>query len=258
LFGKSFCGNAFEFIAHCDQLRHSTPVSFVAGVWKLFTPPLVNLDCLCAFLVSCRLAHLNRHTFGYFILIAMFANFTCILLGLAISAFAPNMEAAAAMGPPFVIIGIMFGGFYIRIDSLPIILNWVPFISLFQWTFRGLATNEFQGMTFTCDSTDVSKCMTTGEQVLTTLAFNGHSTSYAMFGLAMLMLCYLAALYFILLFSSGSYTPLGFIGSQFSRYLTTMKDKPDTNKSAVVVSAAECGVELVAIPEENSSAPASS
>jgi hypothetical protein len=45
-------------------------------------------------------------------------------------------EAANAVGPPFMIIGILFAGFYIKISSLPIVANWVPYFSLFRWTFE--------------------------------------------------------------------------------------------------------------------------
>lgn len=162
---------------------------------------------------------MNYDTFGYFILICLFANFTCILLGLAISAFVPTIEAANALGPPFMIIGIIFGGFYIRVDSLPLILEWIPYISLFQWSYRALITNEFDGLDFTCDSDDKTKCILTGEDVLYTLDFQGHTTSYGVFGLAMLMLVYLVALYLILEFSKFKFIPLGFVGKKYGSYI---------------------------------------
>lgn len=168
--------------------------------------------------VSCRVSRLvglNPDTFGFYILISLFINFVIILLGLAISAFAPNADAAAAMGPPFLIIGILFGGFYISIDSLPIVLNWIPYISVFQWGFRGLCVNEFKGMTFECDSLDPNECMTTGEEVLEGLDFADHTLSYAMFGLGMLGLCYLAGLYIILVLNQPKFLRLGHIGRHF-------------------------------------------
>ena len=47
-----------------------------------------------------------------------------------------NAEAANALGPPLMIIGILFAGFYIKISSLPIVANWVPYFSFFHWTFQ--------------------------------------------------------------------------------------------------------------------------
>ncbi len=165
---------------------------------------------------------MNFDTFGYFILICLFANFTCILLGLAISAFTPTVEGANALGPSFMIIGIIFGGFYIRVDSLPLILEWIPYISLFQWSYRSLITNEFKGLEFTCGSVDTSKCILTGEEVLYTLDFQGHSTAYGMFGLGMLMLVYLFGLYLILELSRFRYIGTGFTGKKYTSHVQTI------------------------------------
>lgn len=164
---------------------------------------------------------LNPDTFGEFILICLFINFAVILLGLAISAFAPNADAAAAMGPPFLIIGILFGGFYVKIDTLPIVLNWIPYISVFQWGFRGLCVNEFAGETFSCD-TSPDQCMTKGEEVLRALDFDGHTVNYAMFGLGMLMLCYLAGLYILLVLNEAKFLKLGHVGSSCQVLTGTM------------------------------------
>lgn len=158
---------------------------------------------------------MNNDTYGLFILIQMMTNFVAIILGLAISAIAPSVEAASSIGPSFIIIGILFGGFYISVDSLPIVLNWIPYISIFQWAFRALATNEFQGIKFTCNSADPSQCIATGEEALATLDYSGHSTSYAVFGLGMLMLVYIFVLYLILLFSTFKFSPLGHAGSTY-------------------------------------------
>lgn len=157
---------------------------------------------------------LNPDTFGYYILISLFINLTIIVLGLAISAFAPNADAAAALGPPFLIIGVLFGGFYVKVDTLPIVLNWIPFISLFQWGFRGLCINEFAGETFSCDISP-DQCTLTGEEVLRSLDFHNHTIEYAMFGLGMLLLCYLCGLYVLLLINEQRFLRLGHVGARY-------------------------------------------
>ena len=183
-----------------------------------------------------RLIEMNADTFGYFILILMMTNFVAIILGLIISACAPTVEAANALGPPFIIIGILFGGFYISVDSLPIILNWIPYISLFQWAFRALATNEFKGLKFECDSVDPTQCIATGDEALAALDYSGHTTSYAIFGLGMLMLVYIAALYLILAFSTYKYCPLGHVGSAYKAKANSATSSNVTNASEKVPS----------------------
>jgi ABC-type multidrug transport system ATPase subunit/ABC-type multidrug transport system permease subunit len=194
--------NSYSILAYC--------------VAKIFVEAPLNLASVLMYcLIVHPLANLNPNSYGYFILICLFANFTVTLLGLSISSFAPNAAAADAMGPPFLIIGILFGGFYIKISSLPVILDWIPWISVFQWTFRGLCTNEFKGLHFTCDASSIDQCTLTGEEALKQLDFDGHTTSYAMFGLGMLMLCYLGGLYLLLVLNDQRYLRLGHVGHRF-------------------------------------------
>jgi hypothetical protein len=37
----------------------------------------------------------------------------------------PNVEAANALGPPILILLVLFGGFYINVGSLPLGSKWV-------------------------------------------------------------------------------------------------------------------------------------
>ena len=113
----------------------------------LNTLPALVYSCIVYWLVGLRPAG-----FGYFILIVMFEAIIAISLGLGISAAAPSVEFANAFGPILMIIGILFGGYYIDIGSLPIVANWIPYFSMFRWTFEALCVNEYTGLTFTCDS----------------------------------------------------------------------------------------------------------
>lgn len=164
-----------------------------------------------------RLAGMNPHTMGQFIVICMFVNSVGVVLGLAISSFAPNIDAANAIGPVFVIIGVLFGGFYIKISSLPIILNLIPYLSLFRWGFQALTINEFTGRTYNCD-TNPSLCLTTGEEVLQTLSYDGYSVRYPLFGLGMILVAYFVGLYVLLLMNKLRYAPLGHIGSFYMKH----------------------------------------
>ena len=127
---------------------------------------------------------------------------------------------------PFLIFGGLFGGFYIKIDSLPIILNWIPYISAFRWSFQALCINEFTGQSFSCDLTPTSQCLYTGEEVLKTMGFDGHTTNYAVFGLGMLWVAYLVWVYLLLEFNRFSFLPLGYTGWKYKAYA-----QPDTQPS---------------------------
>lgn len=41
---------------------------------------------------------------------------------------------------------IVFGGFYINVESLPVAIQWLPYLSILRWSFSGMAINEFRGL----------------------------------------------------------------------------------------------------------------
>lgn len=177
----------------------------------LNTVPSIWFSCIVYWMVG-----LNPHRFGYFILILMLEAITCISLGLAISAFMPTIEASLAFGPPMVIIALLFGGFYINISSLPIVANWIPYMSFLKWAFEALCINEFTGEHFTCkydaNGTPIGSCIKTGEQVLTALSFTDETINDACFGLGMVCLGFTVSALVFLHRSKGSFLNLGHVG----------------------------------------------
>jgi len=60
--------------------------------------------------------------------------------------------------------------------------------ALRRWSFMGLAVNEFEGTTFSCeDFEEGDGCITSGEEVLRNLSFNNGSTQKACLGLLALI-----------------------------------------------------------------------
>ncbi|GMI03669.1 hypothetical protein TrVE_jg3568 [Triparma verrucosa] len=110
--------------------------------------------------------------FCVFLVLLTLVGFCAIALGMAIAATAPDVEAATAFGPIVVVLMILFGGFYINIESLPVWLRWVQYLSLMRFAFEGLCVNEFKDLVFSCDDVDVGgACVETGQDVLNRLSF---------------------------------------------------------------------------------------
>jgi ABC-type multidrug transport system permease subunit len=61
---------------------------------------------------------------------------TSMAIGFLISALSPTVFIANAIGAPVLIIFLLFGGFYINTDSLPVGSQWVPYISFIKWGFQ--------------------------------------------------------------------------------------------------------------------------
>lgn len=193
--------NAYDTLSYfAAKYFVELPLNSVPSIWYA---------CIIYWMVG-----LNPHRFGYFILILMLESVTCVSLGLAISALMPNVEAALAMGPPLIIIALIFGGFYINISSLPIVANWIPYLSFLKWSFEALCINEFKGETFECTHGPPGYCITSGDQVLENLTFGGGRTANnACFGLGMVMLGFTTSALFFLHRSKISYIALGHVGA---------------------------------------------
>lgn len=177
------------------------------------------------------LANLNPHTFGPFLGILLLHSLAALSLGLLVSALSPTVEVANVVGPPVIIVLILFSGYYINIGSLPIVANLVPYISFIKWTFEAFNVNEFVGETFSCQGT--GGCYRTGEQVLQHLTFGGQTNpNHAVFGLSMCFIGLLVVAYLSLEFSRISYLPLGHEGRKFKAYFKY--DSPRKNPDAEV------------------------
>ena len=99
--------------------------------------------------------------------------------------------------------------------GLPIVANWLPYLSYFRWGYQALTINEYQGLHFTCD-TPGGACLSTGAQVLSYLSFANHTVSYACFGLGMVLLGFLAWGYYNLFVIRLRFTSLGFTGPKYA------------------------------------------
>ncbi len=174
---------------------------------------------------------MNPNTMGQFVGICILMNCVSVALGLAISSYASSMEVAGSMGPTFIIIGILFGGFYIDVNSVPIVLNGITYLSVFRWAFQALCINEFEGRTYSCD-TSPNLCLLTGEEVLQTLGFDSYPIGIPILSLFMLLIGFLASMYMFLRINRVRYTPLGHVGKKFSKSIdlpdrpTESQDKP--------------------------------
>jgi ABC-type transport system involved in multi-copper enzyme maturation permease subunit len=109
--------------------------------------------------------------------------FVGISLGMLISALIRNVEMAPRVAPAFVILFLMFSGFFLNDESVPVYMIWLKHISFIRYTFQGLVVNEFKGAEFPegCEFTNTTtmsgevagpppRCAT-GDDVLDQLSF---------------------------------------------------------------------------------------
>ena len=110
--------------------------------------------------------------FLWFLLITVLTNFSSIGLGFLCGCAAPSVEAATTIGQTLVALMILFSGFFIHVDSLPVWLRWITYISTIRWSFMAFMINEFKGETgFVCDE-GYAGCIEKGNTVLQKFAFD--------------------------------------------------------------------------------------
>ena len=126
--------------------------------------------------------------FGLFLLQIVLLSNSSQALGLIVSALAPNAAVAGALGPFFTIVLLLFGGFYINAESIPVGARWIQYLSHIRYSFVGLCLNEFSGQDgYECDLicaepgggegeclrevVNTAGCLQTGEEILSRLSF---------------------------------------------------------------------------------------
>ena len=94
-------------------------------------------------------------------------SFCASAMGLAISSVAPSTEAAIAMGPGIMVLFIVFGGYYVNVETVPLCFRWINKCSLIREGFQCLCCNEFTGLKFTPGPT--------GEKAVENLGFDAEN-----------------------------------------------------------------------------------
>eukprot|EP00963_Diacronema_lutheri_P006163 scaffold524_cov357-Pavlova_lutheri.AAC.4 len=123
-----------------------------------------------------------------FIGVALLLALTCQAFASVVSVLVPTQAAAFALAPAVSVILILFGGFYINQDTVPVGARWVKYISAFYYGFYALMINEMEGQQFGCptvclETNDAGECVReqepdpdctiTGQSVLGDFGFTG-------------------------------------------------------------------------------------
>eukprot|EP00924_Labyrinthula_sp_SR-Ha-C_P013192 augustus_masked-scaffold_12-processed-gene-12.80-mRNA-1 protein AED:0.23 eAED:0.23 QI:0/-1/0/1/-1/1/1/0/1211 len=88
----------------------------------------------------------------------------------------PDLRQAALINMTLLSLGVLFNGFIIQLQDIPIALSWVPFVMLSFWGFVGLLGTLFRDFSFPCgvdDDLTILQCSReTGDVFLTDLDYD--------------------------------------------------------------------------------------
>nr|XP_039263394.1 protein white-like [Styela clava] len=89
---------------------------------------------------------------------------TCVSFGYLISCMSPTVTVALAIGPPLIMPLLLFGGFFLSADSIPVYFVWLKYLSWFLYTNEMLTINQWQNVgNLTCPSTGENSTSCTQE-----------------------------------------------------------------------------------------------
>ena len=84
---------------------------------------------------------------GSFVLFWLVYYFTLgngVVLAYLVSAISPNMEAANAILPTYVVTLLFFAGWLIRRDDIPAYWSWYYYVDLMRYSFGALMINQWE------------------------------------------------------------------------------------------------------------------
>jgi hypothetical protein len=87
-----------------------------------------------------------------------------------VSCIAGTTDIALAIAPTLVIPLLLFGGFFLSNEDVPVYFDWMRYISWFMYGNEALSINQWVGVTF--NDTVCPNEICTGEAILTQFEFN--------------------------------------------------------------------------------------
>ena len=121
-------------------------------------------------------------SFFFYLLLSLTTVFTGQSLGLLVSIAVPDLALANCISFVFVLMIMLFGGFYVNVDRIPDWIAWIRYVSYMYWAFSGMVINEYGGRVLPCGSaasdSDYGGCPFNGDQVVAAMGFDAGNTVF--------------------------------------------------------------------------------
>eukprot|EP00929_Paragymnodinium_shiwhaense_P048241 TRINITY_DN24414_c0_g1_i1.p1 TRINITY_DN24414_c0_g1~~TRINITY_DN24414_c0_g1_i1.p1 ORF type:complete len:663 (+),score=98.59 TRINITY_DN24414_c0_g1_i1:38-2026(+) len=92
-------------------------------------------------------------------------------MGLCLACAFPDVTVALAVAPLMILPLIMFSGFVLNTDSIPVFLQWVEYISPPKYAFAALAQIEYTGLDLHCTEDQYKRVVTKNGQTVELCSF---------------------------------------------------------------------------------------
>lgn len=109
-----------------------------------------------------------------FLAILLVHTFCANSFGLFLSSAVPSETVGQIFGPLSLIIMLIFGGLFVNLGNITVVLKWIQYLSFVSYSVKALVGNEFDSnISFSC--TPGSPCYTSGTQVVEAFSLGGIS-----------------------------------------------------------------------------------
>lgn len=95
--------------------------------------------------------------FTFLALITLTAN-SAISLGYLISSLVPSITVALAVGPLVILPFMLFAGFFVNVDSIPVGFQWLEVLSFFKYAFSSGAITIWKDVELNCPTAPGARC----------------------------------------------------------------------------------------------------
>eukprot|EP00164_Ancoracysta_twista_P000118 GFYU01000172.1.p1 GENE.GFYU01000172.1~~GFYU01000172.1.p1 ORF type:complete len:677 (+),score=259.76 GFYU01000172.1:101-2131(+) len=125
-----------------------------------------------------------EHLFLAVVTIVLLAN-SGQAIGMLIASMFDHLEVALSVAPAIFLPIMIFSGFFLNSTSTPDYFVWIQWISPINYGYKALMVNEYDGLSFHCDDSELVQIggnqicpRTTGEQVLQSFDMDGESIPF--------------------------------------------------------------------------------
>ncbi|KAI9470350.1 P-loop containing nucleoside triphosphate hydrolase protein [Coemansia mojavensis] len=129
--------------------------------------PIIYVPYLVMFTGAYFITHLQYDAGKYFIGLAIIIVhlFASIGFAFAMAMMVSRIEVAHTIAPVTLATLMLFAGNLSNAKAITPVLRWIKYICIFFYSYAGLFQNEFNGLAFTCSSSDAT-CYARGEDVV--------------------------------------------------------------------------------------------
>ncbi|KAJ8914462.1 hypothetical protein NQ315_011403 [Exocentrus adspersus] len=198
-----FCSELPVFLREHGNGMYRTDVYFLTKTMAempifIFIPILFT--CVCYYLIGLN-PEWNRFLTSCGI-VTLIANIS-ISFGYLVSCLSGSISMAMSIGPPLIIPFMLFGGFFLNINSIPVYLEWLSYLSWFKYGNEALLVNQWRNVTGIYCPVNSTVCPPNGHVVLETLSFSEENLPLDIISLFSLLVIFRLAAFLALLWRSS-------------------------------------------------------